>query len=240
MIVSALALLAVSVDAAAYQTCEAVVPRPDLLPGMERADLASLDGDTLACPLFAYASGPNGMRLEIVEYTFSEGAWLYRRSYAADGPVDQGRASALRRWTLSRDRDPITGTTNYHARVRSKDAIYMEFSRQIDPNLVLACYADNTQVYVNFPETYIGRDTLTVTYRLDGQPARTENWAIGSSGRNVGAFSGRRAIPLVRQLSEADQLVVRLTAFSQPQWTITFDLEGIESVVSDVREACGW
>ena len=151
-------------------------------------------------------------------------------------PIDM----PIRTWRIDEEQDPITGTQNLHFVKNSLEPVYRDFGRRHQPALVIACWQNRTQVYVDIPETYLGRDEVLVQVRLDDEPAETVRWRYATSGNALGYFSGSTAIPLARRLSAAHELTIRFTPFSENTWTIQFDLEESAQAVARVRGACNW
>lgn len=237
--------------AAAFAQCQEIVPREGLLAAHHftwTGELYRMNGSELDCAVVSTAPGQvefNGVAasIELMMFEHSKGQWVLVNTVqlGSDHYPGAPRHHPDSQWYFTGSRlDPLTDTINIHAVNSSNGPINLEFGRQVLPMLTLGCYQDRTQVYVAFPEKHIAIDDIRVRWRLDGGAIQDEVWRVASDNSTVGHFSGRTAIPLARQLADADELVVSITPFSESNWTMVFDLTGIDSVVEQVRAACSW
>jgi len=237
--------------ASAISECRDLVPREDLLAAHHftwARELYRMTGGELDCAIVSPTPGPvhfNGASasIELLLFERSKDQWLLVNTVEL-GPDHYPGAPIYdpnSQWHFTGSRiDPLTDTINTHAINTSNGPIYLEFGQQVMPTLTVGCYQDRTQVYIAFPEKHIAIDDIRVRWRLDGGAVQNEVWRVASNNSSVGHFSGRTAIPLARQLADAEELVVSLTPFSESNWTMTFDLTGIDSVVAQIRSACSW
>ena len=80
---------------------------------------------------------------------------------------------------------------------------------------------------------------IRVEYRLDEGPVRSTRWDALEANQGAGVF-GPEAIALLRQVYQADVLVVRLVDVRGPLGEATFDLLGATQAIDAVADACGW
>lgn len=154
-------------------------------------------------------------------------------------PVMHG-VNGPRPWRVTEEIDPLTDQLTVHARRNADSALFLPFSQVVQPVLTIACWENRTQVYLSFEGRFLDRGQGQVTYRIDEQPARFATWNYDNSGTMIGHFSGRTAIPLAREISGAERLVVRFTPFSHSTWTVEFSLPESEEIIEQVRAACHW
>lgn len=154
--------------------------------------------------------------------------------------VSSSALETISRWQIRETIDPITDQTTIHASVPANRVLHLDFGRTINPRLTIACWQNRTQIYATFREHFIGSGEATVMWRIDDQNAQTTTWRYDNAGNGIGHYSGRRAIPLVRQLNGAERFIIRFTPFSESTWTVEFNVTGSDDVISRVSEACHW
>ncbi len=79
-----------------------------------------------------------------------------------------------------------------------------------------------------------------ITYRVDKLPAQTKRFRESNNHESLGLWSGKSAIPFLKELFGHDRLFVRATPHSESPLEASFDITGLEKAIEPLREACGW
>jgi len=103
--------------------------------------------------------------------------------------------------------------------------------------IMLRCVENTTSVVIS-TNMFMIPDNISVTTRLDDEPAQTSKWGRSTSYKAVGLWNGAKAIPFVRELAKASKLVVRVQDSDRVDGE--FDLGDVRSVAQQVADACGW
>lgn len=83
-----------------------------------------------------------------------------------------------------------------------------------------------------------GDNGVKVVYRVDTNPATTEQWHLSTDGK--AAFYPRSPISFVRALPAYGQLLIRLYDFQGAYEESVFALDGLDPVRDAVATACHW
>lgn len=135
--------------------------------------------------------------------------------------VDQGS------WMVVADeRDPMDGSPYILVALASHDAD--------DVSLTVGCSDNDTDVMVMWGE-YLGSSrSITIVHRFPPAPAQRSAW-FGSGTTTI-----KRGVPMVRELADNPELIVRTTPYSGETVTATFDLTGAREAIGKIASACGW
>jgi type VI secretion system protein VasI len=101
--------------------------------------------------------------------------------------------------------------------------------------LILRCKNKQIEIYIDW-ESFIGMDSALVTTRLDDKAATTTGWSISTNYTST-FYPGRDA-QYLQALMNANQLVARVTPYSENTVTATFDLTGIRVAGTEILIAC--
>lgn len=140
-------------------------------------------------------------------------------------------------WLVSTDSNPLDDSRII---VASLDAVEGTGGFSDDPvRLYARCRSNRTEVYIVWHD-YLGDDgdsTKRVTYRFPPASARAESWGISTDGDSTFV---RRPIPFLRQLVQAERLVLQTTPYLEPPTTAVFALTGSEEVLAPLAQLCNW
>lgn len=102
--------------------------------------------------------------------------------------------------------------------------------------LVIRGEPDKAEVYIRW-ETYLGSDTI-VTLRIDDNEAESKTWSISTN--NESSFYPSNEIELIKELFNADKMVVRTTPYGDNTITATFDISGFYKEAEPYLEYLKW
>ena len=136
--------------------------------------------------------------------------------------VDQGS------WmVVANERDPMDDSPRILVALESHDA---------EATLMVACTDNDTDVFIMWGE-YLGSDRSTpIVHRFPPAPAQRSRWFVGTGTSVI----KRGDIPMVREIINNPELIVRVTPYASGPVTATFDLTGARDAIGKVAEACGW
>lgn len=115
------------------------------------------------------------------------------------------------------------------------------FGREIRLTLLAACRENTTNVWIHFGGHFMSDyQHGTVTYRIDKNKPRKKKFRESNNNEALGLWSGRTAIPFLKDLLGHETLLVRASPHSENALEATFDISGLELAIVPLREACGW
>lgn len=143
-------------------------------------------------------------------------------------------------WRTNTDRDPIDDTAVITATLDA-DTGRARFGDPV--TLVARCGSNKTELYAIW-NTYVGDDSQSVyneyknvEVRVGDAAARTERWGVSTDKQAT--FAGG-AVPLLREMSGAEQLVLRMTPYGENPITAIFKLEGFRDAIEPIAKECSW
>ena len=147
--------------------------------------------------------------------------------------------SSQGKWRVSEKSSPIDDSKTVVGILDADASVPVGPYKRTQPKLILRCSENVTSAYLVY-NVFLGSDTTEVTTRTDSDRALTWNWNISSDHNAVGLWEGDTAIPFIKTMLGKERLVVRLTPYSESPVTVSFTLNGLNSVVASVGETCGW
>jgi len=105
--------------------------------------------------------------------------------------------------------------------------------------LSVECKGGETSVTIHWPQRLAGHYAQVVTYTIDSQRPRSEQWRLSTDQLSVGVW-GRNAIPLALRLVGKNKLTIRATSVRGLLATAQFDISGLDRAVTRVAEVCRW
>lgn len=148
-----------------------------------------------------------------------------------------GSAEVIGHWMIREDRAEIDDSPRIMA-----DTFAPSLLPRVQPELLLQCIENETRI-IFVVDQRISPDPrthqVTVEFRLDSEPARSERWSTSTSERATGLWGGR-SVAVVRSMLGHDSLYIRVSDNRNRRFDETFDIRGIDEVAERVAAACGW
>ena len=169
-----------------------------------------------------------------------KGSAPIQQTETASAPADQPVTPSLpepttltepKTWQLRTDTSPIDDTTTYYLRREATEPIGSGFMRST-PTLLIRYEEQSLEVFISF-DKFLGSQGGDVTVRIGQSPARQEKWGLSTDSKAIFCPGDNRAF--VKELLEADRLVVRLTPYGESPITATFDLTGLTEAIEPMR-----
>lgn len=140
------------------------------------------------------------------------------------------------KWVIREKTDPLTDNSVYTAMILA-DSGKGRYGNHI--SLLIRCENNTTEMYINWA-SYLGRDDISVTYRIGKDKAVTSRWGLSTDSKAT--FFPGSPIPALKEIIESDtpSLVANLTPYNSNPITAVFNTSGAKEALSDIRESCGW
>jgi type VI secretion system protein VasI len=153
------------------------------------------------------------------------------------------RAGATGAWTVRTDTSEFRDTTDHYMSVASDEPLACNmFGTPRPATLFVRCQEDTTSLFIatdcHLASGYHGYGR--VEYRIDSRPSRTREFDASTDNEALGLWSGGQAIPVLKEMLEGRQLLVRFTPFNHGPVSARFDISGIETAIAPLRAECGW
>ena len=145
-------------------------------------------------------------------------------------------------WNVREEKSKFDDSTNVYAALRSTNPVKKFFGSEGRVILNIRCVERVTALYFEFADHYMSRlnGRGVVTYRIDKKPAVKKEFVESSDNQALGLWSGAGAIPLIKEISEGSQLVVRAQPHINNEIVGEFDLAGAEGALKNLRASCRW
>jgi hypothetical protein len=106
-----------------------------------------------------------------------------------------------------------------------------------DAALILRCREERTEAAFSTKDTYLGRENVTVRYRLDQREPVKEVWRSSMSGR---AAFAPKAEDFIRALPDNGRVFIRAIAADGHNKDANFQLAGVSDIKEKIARACNW
>lgn len=150
-----------------------------------------------------------------------------------------GQERIPRGWRIRTETSPIDDSRNVYLSIAANQAFVNSSERWILPTLVVRCKEDTTALIAAWGMS-LGIGEAPILYRIDSQPDQTEIWQLSTANDAIGLWNGSAAIPFVKRLFGAEQLLLQVTPLGENSVTSTFEVAGLEQVNEPLRKACHW
>lgn len=120
------------------------------------------------------------------------------------------------------------------------------YGDSIYPLMSLRCNENKTSFYIDWDD-YLGDDTNDVytdekymRIRLDKEKPFRRLYPISTDNEAAGLWSGATSIPFIKQMIGKKKMVVEVIPYNESPKTTTFNIEGLDDEIVELRETCGW
>lgn len=163
---------------------------------------------------------------------------LFRSEVKNETPTDDKG-----KWLSQSDTSKLTDSSDHYISLSSSDTIRARFGGGTKTaNLTIRCMENTSSAYFVFGDQFLSdiQGYGRITYRIDDKKAETKSFIASTDHKALGLWSGESAIPFIKKLSGAKQMIVRMTPYNESPLTVTFDLRGFDAAIKPVSEACKW
>jgi type VI secretion system VasI family protein len=130
---------------------------------------------------------------------------------------------------------------NVVMRLHSIDAIQDRYGRVFHPSIVLACFENKTDFYIDTDGMFVadiggyGR----VIYRFDSEKSRTLAMKESTDNRALGLWRGA-GIQFIKKAMQHQRLLLQITPYNDSPYLLDFDLAGLVRAAEPLRSSCNW
>ncbi|MEK8019905.1 MAG: type VI secretion system-associated protein TagO [Candidatus Parabeggiatoa sp.] len=160
---------------------------------------------------------------------------------AHEAAVREKRAleTLQRKWHVAQEKSDLDDSLNVYMHVTASNTILGTLNLPVRPKLWIRC-AENTTSFLVDWDVYIHIQNSPMTYRIDSQQAQTKSFSVSTDHKALGYFSGRKAIPFIKSLFGAKNLLLQVTPYGKNPAQITFDVSSLAQAIEPLRKACRW
>lgn len=161
---------------------------------------------------------------------------VFRVTHSNDAPAGLGI------WKSDADTSKIDDSKEVYLSVDSAEPVSTKFGEGDPATLTVRCQKRTTAVSIYFGGAFMADSGGfgKVVYRIDKKPAVTKAWDVSTSNKHLGLWNGGTAIPFIKSLFGANQVLIEATPFNEDSVTLTFPVAGLESAIKPLRDACKW
>lgn len=146
-------------------------------------------------------------------------------------------------WSVRQEPSEFTDDTNVYLSLQSRDASVCGINRDDKVVLWIRCREDTTSLLfqTSCHMTSSSRsDYGDVHVSFDDGAARVVPMTKWRDDHSLGLWRGGDAIPLLRDMLDAQTMTVRMKPFDEDLFTVTFDVAGLDAAIAPLRAACHW
>lgn len=140
-------------------------------------------------------------------------------------------------WTGS-----YTGDGGYVVKTLSRKQHRNIIGQQAPLELIATCEENTTSLSVRFGGNIVASvlSKFDIGLAVDDKPATTANFSVSRDFKSIGIWKGSDSIPVLRTLFVGQELKLTGAPFFSEKVTATFPIEGLETAIVPLREACSW
>lgn len=145
-------------------------------------------------------------------------------------------------WMVEVEKSPMDDSTTVYMSVESENSIPPKFRTGPDKaDLLIRCKENKTVIFAVFSDYFLGSSTELsyIEYRVDSEKAERKRFYISNDHKAIGLWDGE-SIKFIKSLFSKNQLILRVTPFSESPVTAIFPISGIETAIDPLRKACNW
>lgn len=166
----------------------------------------------------------------------------YDRQTAYQSPetedVSEPVASVGQQWRKSEETSSLDGRTDVWLSVQSKNSQPNQIGSPAKARLWVRCMNNSTNFFVTFND--YTPDNQNVRYKLDDSSVK-EVWMVHmQGGEGIGIWSGGSAIPFIKKMFDAEELVVAYKSYGNLKLEFTFEISGLRARIVPLAESCQW
>jgi type VI secretion system protein VasI len=150
--------------------------------------------------------------------------------------------SDMGNWQIETEVSAIDDSLGIFLTLASEEAVAGPYGQFGPILLTLRCMENTTAAMIYFNQHFMSDlgGGGQVEYRLDDTSAQNVQMRASSDYMFLGLWSGGQAIPWIKELLQADRLVLRASPMNQSPVTGQFDLAGLNNAIDQLRNECDW
>ena len=147
-------------------------------------------------------------------------------------------------WRVTKEISKIDDSQNVRVSVNAREPHTNRYGKSDYLSVHITCRENKTDLYIYFAGEFMaGRDDMVlVTYRVDDNKAESTYFKESNDNEALGIWEEiyPHAIPFIRKLLGAQNLLIRATPYSESAVTAEFNITGLHQAIMPLRKACGW
>ncbi|MDP2085218.1 MAG: type VI secretion system-associated protein TagO [Gemmobacter sp.] len=145
-------------------------------------------------------------------------------------------------WSVRIEKSQLDDSTSVYISLESQNPLRGRFGQKEPASLHLRCKEKTTVAYIYFGGHFMSdnRGGGRVDYRVDNRPAKHRVMDESNDNQALGLWSGKAAIPFIKELMEGSSLYIRATPFSESMIEATFSIAGLAKAIEPLKAACKW
>ncbi|RUS58950.1 hypothetical protein EGN72_18790 [Pseudorhodobacter sp. E13] len=152
--------------------------------------------------------------------------------------VSEVSAATGQQWRKSEESSSLDGRTDVWLSVDSKNSQPNQIGNPEKSTLWVRCMNNSTNLFITF-NNYTP-DNQNVRYKLDDSPVRKVWMVHMQGGEGIGIWSGNSAIPFIKKMFDAEDMVVAYESYSNSNLEFSFDISGLRARIDSLAESCKW
>lgn len=145
-------------------------------------------------------------------------------------------------WSISRHKSEMTDEMGVYGRLQAENTISCgKYQDLVTPELLISCHENETRIVLIsgcFMSDAGGFGVVRL--RADSREATTKQFRESTDYSALGLWGAREARPALEYLGGSKSLLVEFAPYNEATQTARFKTDGVDVVVSAVREQCGW
>ncbi|WP_424985859.1 type VI secretion system-associated protein TagO [Microbulbifer sp. S227A] len=152
--------------------------------------------------------------------------------------VSEVAAPTGQQWRKSEERSSLDGRTDAWLSVESKNSQPNQIGTPERARLWVRCMNNSTNFFITFND--YTPDNQNVRYKLDDNSIKKVWMVHMQGGEGIGIWSGGSAIPFIKKMFDAEDLVVAYKSYSNLNLEFTFDISGLRARIDPLAKSCQW
>lgn len=150
------------------------------------------------------------------------------KAHASETPLFKNK------WAIDSEINPVDDSKTITAILVADEG---ENSKGQKPVLLIRCKSNQTDLFINWND-YLGLDSTNVLTRIGKQEAVTKSWSISTN--NKASFYPTSPISFIKDMMEAERLVVQIIPYAQNPITTIFNTRGLNEIIKPIANTCNW
>jgi type VI secretion system protein VasI len=148
-------------------------------------------------------------------------------------PVENVPEKPVLRWQHIQNTNPADGSKTVQMMIGAGN----QSGGRNDPvALVLSCESGITDAYIIWRQ-YLGVYDPEITWRVGSDEETVETWSLSTD--NEATFAPH-AIALIKRMMINERFLVKTAPVDSSPITVEFNTAGLQTEITDLRQACGW
>lgn len=158
-------------------------------------------------------------------------------------PVVHVENTAATAWQVQTEVSKLTDKKTVFLTATSQSKVTCSWNSESDVWVMIRCEDGITSAIISSSCHMVSspyNDYGKIDYRVDDKPAKSVSMQESTSNKALGLWSGRKAIPFIKQMLGGKHMIVKFTPYGDNPVTAEFDISGIDEAIKTLRTECKW